>query len=158
MRKTPLDRTLNAAVLHIAALKFPRGFDVSPSAPDTFEKLCALLDSGARMHVFDGGSDATIFGDASVNHAFRAWHDWHHYRHALPFTPEGEARACLYQVADLVAEYGDNATTRQWARILDAEINGQLAYCAARGAFPDNQDAFTRAYLDNPQLAIATAF
>jgi hypothetical protein len=154
-----IDRMLDAAVLRMAALKFPHGYDVRPDAPDTLEKLCAHLDSGARMAVFDGGSDQTIFGDASVNYAFRAWHDYHHYRHKLAFDAEGEARACMYQVQDLRDQFGNGARVQHWARLLDAEINGQLRYAAAHdGAFPTNQRAFVLAYLADQSAAIAQSF
>lgn len=155
----PLDLDLNHAVVEMARQRFPQGFEVTASAPDTFAKLCALLDSGARMQVYDGGSDCTIFASAFVNYAFRAWHDFHHYHARLPFTPEGEAKACALQCRDLLAFYGDNALTREWCKVLDCEVNGQLAYAARHaGAFPVNQMAFARSYLKAPSQAIAATF
>lgn len=152
-----IDRTLDAAILHLAALKFPQGFDVSPNAPDTLPKLCALLDSGARMVVFDGGSDATIFGSAAVNYAFRAWHDWHHWKHKLAFDAVGAARACYYQQQDLLDTFGNTARVRSWCRLLDAEVNGQLSYSAWHsGEFPKDQRAFTLAYLADPAAVHST--
>ena len=154
-----LDPMLNVAVLHMAALKFPRGYDVRPNAPDTLERLCAWLDSGKRMAVYDGGSDYTIFGDPQVNYAFRAWHDWQHWKYRLPFTPAGAAKACLLQINDLWVEYGPSRRMERWARIIDAEVNGQLQYAAAHAnQFPNDQSAFVRAYLANPQAALAATY
>lgn len=158
MHKLP-DRILDTAILHMAARKFPQGYSVSPDAPDTLEKLSALLDAGNRMVVFDGGCERTIYSSPEVNHAFRAWHDWHHWRHHLAFDAAGEARACMYQQQDLRDVYGDNHMTRQWCAILDAEINGQLAYAEKHGGnFPVDQLAFVREYLTNPNAAILATF
>lgn len=68
--KGPLDIHFNVAVLHIANHLFPCGFDVSDNAPDTYEKLCAILDAGKRMVVWSGGSEATIYCSPEVNYAF----------------------------------------------------------------------------------------
>jgi hypothetical protein len=54
---------------------FPTGYDVSDDAPSTFRGLCKHLDSGGRMTVYRGGSEATIFADNEVNYAFRAFLD-----------------------------------------------------------------------------------
>jgi hypothetical protein len=142
-----LDIQLNAAVHTIARRLFPSGYHVAEDAPDTLDKLCASFDA-RRYVVFSGASDHTIFDDAETNWAFRAWHDWHHWRGKLPFTPEGEAEACRRQQADLVTVYGDSPQTQRWADILDAEINGQLAYGRYHGGeFPTDQKAFVVAYL-----------
>lgn len=155
----PLDLDLNHAVVAMARKAFPEGFDVSPTAPDTLDKLNALLNAGHRMAVYDGGSDATIFASAFVNYCFRAWHDFHHWTGDLPFTPEGEAEACRRQCQNLLAFYGDNALTRQWCKVLDCEINGQLAYASRHnGSFPVDQMAFALAYLKAPQAALASTF
>lgn len=159
MHIAALDTELSRAVVAMARAKFPQGFDAREDAPDTFDNLCALLDAGKRMVVYSGASDATIFGSPLVNWHFRAWHDWHHWQGRLPFTPEGEAAACNRQVADLFAAYGAGPRVRLWARILDAEVNGQLRYAAAHGGnFPCDQRAFVVAYLDNPAIALATEF
>src|SRR5438067_89761 len=77
----PVDAALNRAVLRMAAIVCPGGYDVSSSAPSSFRELVRHLDDGGRMTVYGGGSEGTIFADNEVNYAFRAWHDWTHYRH-----------------------------------------------------------------------------
>lgn len=154
-----LDPELSAAVLAIAAELFPSGFDVSDNAPETYEALRAQTDTHGRMIVYGGASDQTIFGDAAVNHAFRAWHDYHHYHGYSAFTPKGEARACAAQIVDVFLRYGVTEQTQRWAALLDAEVNGQLAYAAAhRGIFPTDQKAFVTAYLDKPAAAVIATF
>jgi hypothetical protein len=152
----PLDRGLNVAVLQIASQLFPLGYDVSPHAPDTLKKLKTHLSQpGARMIVYNGGADNTIFEDNEVNYAFRAWHDWCHWRGNYDFTPEGELKTCKKQVEQLKTLYGDGPTVERWADILWAEVVGQRRYYAIHGRFLDNQRAFTEAYLANPDAALA---
>lgn len=147
----PLDRGLNVAILHIASRLFPTGFDVAAEAPETYEALCAHLEKGGRMLVWSGGSDATIYADAEVNHAFRAWHDWCHFTGGHDFSPEGEAAAMRMQQDHLRLLYGDSPEVRRWFAILEAEIVGQAAYYAMWGRFPEDQRAFVEDYLNTPE-------
>jgi hypothetical protein len=150
----PFDRGFNAAVLHIASRLFPGGFDVSDDAPQTFDALTTQLRGGGRMVVWSGGSERTIFGDPAVNYAFRAWHDWCHWRGRHPFTPAGE-RACLRaQRRHLLALYGDGPRTRRWIALLTAEVLGQQRHFDRHGRFPDDQRAFVAAYLHDPEAAL----
>ena len=143
----PLDTGLNVAIMHVATKLFPRGFDVSLNAPDTFEELKAHLDAGKRMVVFSGGSDATIYGDPEVNWCFRAWHDWCHWRgnHALSLV--GEQAVCNMQVQHLVTLYGNGPSVRRWIRIIHAEIIGQATFYQEHGHFPVDQYEFVTRYL-----------
>jgi hypothetical protein len=153
-----IDIRLNAAISHIASQLFPSGFDANDEAPTTLAELNKAFNSRCYV-VWRGASDATIFGDREVNWAFRAWHDFTHWRNNLPFTPDGEREAYKRQCDDLVTLYGDSDLTRHWRRILDTEINGQLRYAAEHaGAFPTNQKAFTLAYLENPEAAIRATY
>lgn len=154
-----IDQGLSDAVLAIAAELFPDGFDASETAPSTFEELCAHLDQGRRMLVYSGASDATIWGAPHVNHAFRAWHDWVHYQFKLPFTPEGEHRACGIQCFMLHDKYGNTPRVAHWRNVLTAEIDGQLQYAQRHcGAFPVDQRRFVLAYLAEPSAAITGDF
>lgn len=65
----PFIRELNIAILAMAP-----PFEARATAPATFREVMDCATSG-RVVVWDGASDATIYGDARVNHAFRAWHD-----------------------------------------------------------------------------------
>ncbi len=153
-----LDIHFNAAVLTICSRVLPGGYDVSDSAPETYDELIAHLDAGGRMIVYSGGSERTIYGDPEVNFAFRAWHDWCHWRGRYDFSHEGERAACAMQGDHLIARYGESSETRRWRRILQAEIIGQREYFDRHGTFPEDQRAFVAAYLadHSPRTALAT--
>lgn len=154
-----LDIELNNAINHIVWRLFPDGFDVSAHAPSTLEALCNHLCSGARMCVWNGASDYTIFGDARTNYAFRAWHDWHHYVGGFEFNREGETRTCRTQCQQLVDMFGDSERVRQWCKIVEAEIIGQLEYNERNnGHFPIDQKAFVEDYLRCPDIAITLTY
>src|SRR5208337_2128711 len=152
-----LDIHFNAAVLTICNRVLPGGFDVSDAAPETYEELVALLDAGGRMLVYSGGSERTIYGDPEVNFAFRAWHDWCHWRGRYDFSHEGERAACAMQGDHLVTLYGASPQTLRWRRILQAEIIGQRDYFDQHGAFPQDPRTFVAAYLadESPRKAFS---
>jgi hypothetical protein len=52
------------------------------------------------------------------------------------------------QCAHLIALYGDTPRTRQWCRIIEAEIVGQIHYREQHGEFPIDQYAFVVDYLN----------
>lgn len=155
MSMRPFDRGFNAAVVRIAGRLFPDGFEVSDQAPQTYDELVALLDAGGRMVVWSGGSARTIFADPVVNYAFRAWHDWCHWRGRHPFTPAGEQACFRRQCRHLRALYGRGPRTRRWIRLLAADLLGQQRYYERHGRFPEDQRAFVRAYLADPERALA---
>ena len=108
------------------------------------------------MLVWSGGSENTIYAEPEVNWAFRAWHDWCHYRGAHDFTPEGERSVFELQRSHLLLFYGDSLQTRRWIRILRAEVIGQQEYFYRYGHYPHDQRAFVEVYLkDNHFLQAA---
>jgi hypothetical protein len=135
---------LDAAVLTLAGRLFPLGFTPRDTAPSTLADLKAAWDSGPAV-VWAGASDDTIFGSPEVNWAFRAWHDWAHYRYALPFTRDGEREAAFVQVAHLVRLYGDGRDVAAMAALVLCEVIGQAEAFGTHGKFPDHQRAFTEA-------------
>lgn len=98
----PLSTSLNVIVQHMAHKLFPTGYDVGPDAPDSLEALNGQIAQRGRLVVYSGASDNTIFGAPEINHDFRAWHDWTHWRHQLPFTPEGEQQVAELQIGHMV--------------------------------------------------------
>ena len=152
--KLPFDPSLNIAILHIASRLLPNGFDVSDEAPDTYEKLKAHLFAGKRMVVWSGGSEATVYGHRSVNFAFRAWHDFCHWKGGHDFTLEGEIAACQMQCRHLVEFYGDSERIQVWCSLLRAEIVGQALFFHRHKRFPDDQRSFVAAYLVDPDIAL----
>lgn len=151
----PLSGALSAAILEMAALFLPDGFDVVDDAPHTFEALKAHLDAGGRLVVWSGGSQVTVYGDPSVNYAFRAWHDWCHWYGNHDFSLAGETGTCEMQCEQLISHFGDTERTRHWCTVIRAEIVGQGLYYHRHKRFPEDQRAFVSEYLRDPDAAIA---
>ncbi|HVH75197.1 MAG TPA: hypothetical protein VM755_09805 [Stellaceae bacterium] len=149
----PLDSSLNAAIIHIAGKLFPLGFDVSDTAPSSFKELCGHLNAGNRMVVFAGGSDRTIYADPEVNWAFRAWHDWCHWRGVHDLTLESERAVCRMQTWHIRKLYGE-VIARKWGSIIRAEIIGQAQYFHCHKRFPEDQRGFIEAYLRDRDEAL----
>jgi hypothetical protein len=149
-----IDLSLNDAILHVTSRLLPDGFDVSSDAPDTYEKLKAHLSAGKRMVVWSGGSEATIYGHRNVNFAFRAWHDFCHWRGGYDFTLEGEIAACEMQCQHLYKFYSDGERVRGWCLLLRAEIVGQGLFFQRHKRFPEDQRSFVAAYLVDPDIAL----
>ena len=143
----PLDRAFNVAVIHMANRLFPTGFDVSSTAPDTFEKLKAHVATTGRMCVWSGASDATIFDDAEVNWAFRAWHDFCHVFGNYDFTFMGELNAALMMAEQLREVYGCDERSQRFVNIIMCEVVGQTRHFMATGEFVQDQMTFARDYL-----------
>lgn len=151
MSLAPLNPAFNAIVLEMVSIHLPHGFDVTDDSSecDTLEKITAHHNATGRIRVWSGASDATIFGESSVNHAFRAWHDLCHVTLGAEFTRAGEMDAMTMQ-SDMVAlRYGaDSVETRLATLWLACEVKGQLDYAASHdGAFPDNQREFAMAWI-----------
>jgi hypothetical protein len=147
-------QTLKQAILEMTSRLLPDGFDVSDDAPQTMEQLKALMNTGNRMRVWSGGSEDTIYKEPYVNFAFRAWHDLCHWQGHFPFTLEGEIATCEMQCHQLLDCYGDNEVTQRWCTVLRAEVVGQALYYHRHKRFPENQAAFTRAYVSDPEGAL----
>lgn len=126
-----MTRDLNQLVLAMAPAYVPRSF-----APST---LADLMGTGPLV-IWDGASDQTIYQDARVNHAFRAWHDAAHMAGHFPFTLEGEHAACEFQIAQARAVFP--RLPESLAAAIRAEVIGQAEYFAANGMFPANQLVF----------------
>jgi hypothetical protein len=151
----PFNVDLNAAIMELAALMLPDGFDVAADAPQTFESLKAHLDARRRLVVWSGGSQATIYGELRVNYAFRAWHDWCHWQGNHDFSLEGEIATCEMQCRQLKQRFDDAENVNRWCDIIRAEIVGQGQFYQRHKRFPDDQRGFVLEYLRDPVAAIA---
>lgn len=147
----PFDITLNGAVIAISRELFPDGFDISWDAPETLQQIRDHLDAGKRMVVYAEGSDESIYGDAQVNYAFRAWHDWCHYITNNDFTVKGELGVYNYQMAMLAARFGK---VGYWSRLLYADVVGQRLYYLLHHRYVDDQRGFVATYLNAPYQAL----
>ena len=95
-----LDIGFNVAVAHLAD-KTARSFRVADIAPHTYEEVIHQIETHGIIVVWSGASEHTIFGDPEINYAFRAWHDWCHWRGGRDFSPAGEIAASRMQCAHL---------------------------------------------------------
>jgi hypothetical protein len=103
------------------------------------------FDSDGAMLVWDGASEATIYRDPKVNHAFRAWHDAQHIRARAGFTLAGERIACERQCRELQTRFP--GVPERVLRLIRAEVIGQAEYFAQHGSFPIDQAKFIEEYL-----------
>jgi hypothetical protein len=106
---------------------------VADVAPESFESL----SRAGKLVVWAGASEGTVYGDALVNYAFRAWHDSLHLKLQAPFTLQGETVVALEQARIL------GLHSRTWASLVMAEVLGQASYLAETGMFPKDQVRFT---------------
>lgn len=90
-----------------------------------------------------------------MNHAFRAWHDWCHWSGNHDFSLDGEIATCEMQCRQLVGRFGDTVRTKRWCAIIRTEIIGQGLYYHRHKRFPEDQRAFVREYVRDPEAAIA---
>lgn len=144
----PIMPEFNNAVLYIQRLLLPDGFDLTADETqvDTLDKVYHHYTEEGRILVWSGGSDMTIYQDAKVNHAFRAWHDYLHVTMQATFTKAGEANVCTKhnRQIDLYLSHLYNAATRQrMKRLMDIEINQQVAELYRTGSFVHDQYQFT---------------
>ncbi len=143
------DPDFDTAIMAMARRVWPDGYDVCDEAPSTFDELIADLDAGARLRVWSGGSSFTIYGSAEVNHAFRAWHDYHHWQGQHPFNLSGEAAVVEAMFRDLKLFYGNHPRLNAWRGFLYAEIIGQRLYFSLNeNVFPNNQRRFVKGFLE----------
>lgn len=138
-----LDPTFNVIVSEFA----PARFLYSDAQYKDFAAMRADYDARGIIAVNVDHSENTIFGAASVNWQFRAWHDMAHIATNAPFTAEGERAAGAYQMEQIRARYGYSADTYRWCAIIDAEVNGQVAYFFEHGEFVTDQFAYAVEYL-----------
>lgn len=142
------DNEFNALVLHMVRLHIPQGYDLSSDQTQDFQQMKAAFQRDGRLTVNTGFSDQTIFGSASVNWAFRAWHDSCHLQGDHDFSPEGERKAATLQKQQTIRAVGDNSRLQFFLDLIDIEVNGQVAYFQANGDFPTDQLAFTQSELE----------
>lgn len=150
---TPIDQKFNEAVLYMTKT-LVGGYIVSDDAPGTFSALKEHMDAGNTMVVAAAGSDYTIFGKAEVNWAFRAWHDYTHWRYNNDFSLYGETLTAIQMTKDMFEALGCANSCYRWMRILDAEIIGQRRYYSRYLSYINDQRAFALAYMDDPEKTL----
>lgn len=134
----PFDPELNRAILRLAPAHEARDAVPVIDASGQPDALGALIRSpSGRLLVWAGASERTVYGDPAVNWAFRAWHDALHLGLRLPFDSRGEHALALEHAAVM------GRRSDAWARVMLAEVYGQVRHVQLHGAFPSDQAAFT---------------
>lgn len=114
-------------------------------APNSYAALCLMWEQckefpGIGFHVWNGGSDATVYTTPAANHAFRFWHDILHVTKGLQFDTMDEIEIGIMQTKAVQAEFGKDSLE---AKIMLADTVGQSLYAQMNnGEFPDNQVSY----------------
>lgn len=143
-----LDETFERATLEIARSLWPKGYELSNSAPKSLGELKGIYAAHGLIVVSSLHSENTVFSSPAVNYAFRAWHDWHHIRLNAEFDRLGELLvhdAMAMDLARYAIKYAGQGH-RVFA-LLKCENVGQLDYWERFGNPPDDQRAFACGYL-----------
>lgn len=115
----------------------------------TLAKHIKRYQETGKIHIWTGASDGTIFADPTINHKFRAWHDYIHLTENLGYDFVGESVVSSIQQAQLPLGW-------EFERMLiHAEIVGQAQYFMKYGDFLLDQRGFTVEYLNSPKLALS---
>jgi hypothetical protein len=96
------------------------------------------LFNASSLVIWTGESDTTIFRDASVNWAFRAWHDSLHLKTRLDFSVDAEIELGRIQASQCYNQFAD---------LIYAEVAGQAMHYKLTGLFVSNQIEFAKQYL-----------
>lgn len=111
-------------------LKYVPPYVACSNAPNAWKDL-QKFKNAAILPVYAGSCDNTIYGDAAINVAFRAWHDWIHLQYGLSFTPDNEQ-----QVAAIHALHCDNEND---AIVIYADVMSQVEHYQRTGEYSDHQ-------------------
>lgn len=114
----------------------------------TFQKHLKRFKETKKIHIWTGASDKTIFGEPTVNHKFRAWHDLIHLANGLGYDSIGESIVADLQIASLPQDW---IFERE---LIHVEVVGQIHYFGMRNEFVEDQRQFTVDYLINPIEAL----
>lgn len=139
----PFSLEFNAAVMTMANRVCPTGYDIGPDAPTSLTELREHVARTGRIKVSNENSDDTIFADAEHNYAFRAWHDWTHWRYMHGFDLAGETNVALAQIRDLGKIFG-KAFAEKYKPLILAEVVGQALY---KEVTADDQRRFDASFL-----------
>jgi hypothetical protein len=122
---------INGEILRMVR-KLEISYSVADNAPATEHEL---LQHAKHLVIWSGASDKTIYQDASVNWAFRAWHDRMHVQTGLSFAPGAEIELGRIQAAQC-----DSALMQD---LIYCEVARQVMVLQATGEFVADQFDFT---------------
>ena len=143
-----LDRELNAAIITLANIYIPRGFEVRTPEDVTEEAVWQSCQEG-RPVVYDRTMVNSIFGDTEVEHTFQALaqffmftepvvHNSHRPHLCAVMMVGGIDRIC----EALVKQYGDDSRTQGWQKAILVHTIGRLAFHSSFGGIPGSNYDF----------------
>ena len=109
----------------------------------TFELHKKIYRNTGKIHIWNGASDKTIFGDSIINCKFRAWHDYIHINYNLGYSITEESIVCDIQ-KDMLPFTWDFEK-----KLIECEIRGQVHYFYRNNKFVENQRLFTIKWLES---------
>lgn len=122
--------------------------DFGDNIKETLRKHIERYRDTGKIHIWTGESEGTIFGDAKINHYFRAWHDYTHITHELGYDFAGESIVGSIQASELPIEW---VFERE---LINIEILGQNQYYNRHKEFLKDQRQFSIDYLNDPVKAV----
>lgn len=102
------------------------------------------------IKIWTGCSEGTIFGEPTINHKFRAWHDYIHITQNLGYDFIGESVVSDIQQSQLPTDWYAEK------QLIHCEVVGQAQYFMEQEEFLKDQRLFTGMYFVNPLGAIRT--
>ena len=140
-----LDPAFNVLTVEMASRLqwIPVDYDPYPTLAD----MRADYDKTGRIKISTLHSDNSIYGDPFVNWCGRAWHDYCHLAMGAEFDAKGEYAASQLQIQQMRDAVKEHTQVEWFARIINAEVNGQVEYYLQHGEFPVNGYEFTKGYL-----------
>lgn len=132
------------------AVRVGFGWEPSPDAPDTFDKLrgefSSSADTGRPLRVATVNVEPSIFTGPEINTAMRFWHDVTHIEENQHFDFDGEMAVAQIHLDALVAS-GEEEGSVAW-QLLRADTVGQnMVFTMTGGGFVPDQLAFARSAL-----------
>lgn len=155
---TRFDRAVRHATEAIIRAAAPlQRFFVTTEAEEPYEsfgQMALTASRGALIRVSKANSASCVWSP-EVNVLARMWHDWTHIVLGEDFSLAGElatGKAQLRQLALIrqLPTRGDDV-----ARVIYADVIGQVLAHGATGRFPVNQAAFVRAYVEDSAATLA---
>ena len=141
-----LDWKFNALTVYMASRLKWEAVDYDPYP--TLADMQADYKATGRIKVSTLYSENSIYGFPWINQCGRAWHDYAHLQMNAEFYAQGEYAASQLQIQQMRDAVKEHTQAEWFARIIDAEVNGQVEYYLQHGAFPVNGYEFTKGYLN----------
>lgn len=114
-------------------------YSAADTAPDNHRDMLQAYHATGRIIVWAGASDATVWGDARLNHLFRAWHDYCHIGQGACYQVD-----CFKPIHEYaVADYQCIGLGDRLARLVQIEVSEQAKHYERTGQFVTDQIAFT---------------